>query len=58
MVEAQYLLRDHAMAMFLPLEVVGRIETLVDAFLLQYQKLAFASERNGELLWNNPSKFH
>ena len=54
----QNILRSHSEEVILPLSAAKQVEEHVDAFLTGYQQLAYEVERDGELLWNFPSKFH
>ena len=58
MLEVQRILHDTANELFVPLDECARIETLVDVFLLEYQKLAYATDMAKKWLWSNPAKFH
>ena len=58
MVVVQDHLHDHASDMFLPLDVCRDIMKHVDNFLVKYQECAFKAQEAGDLLFNNPTKFH
>ena len=58
MLEVQHILHDTSSEVFVPCDECDNIETLVDLFLVEYQKLAYAADMNSKWLWNNPSKFH
>ena len=58
LVETQDLLHAHSDLLILPRGIADRIRVCVDSFLVNYQKLAFQSECNGQMLWSCPSKFH
>ena len=53
MLEVQRILHDTANELFVPLDECARIETLVDVFLLEYQKLAYAADMDKKWLWSN-----
>ena len=58
LLEAQIVLQSHSKELILPLPAADQLERNMDAFLLQYQRLASKAERESEYLWNNPTKFH
>ena len=59
LVQAQDLLHSHRDEIFLPDDAVVQLQEHIDTFLVAYQGLAYRAESgDGELLWNNPSKFH
>ena len=58
LVETQDVLRDHKEYLILPSRVAKDILTRTKGFLLDYQKLAFEAEKNGECVWSMPTQFH
>ena len=58
LLEVQDILRDHAKDLIIPEDKVVRLQTVLDTFLLGYQRLAYEAEVSGAFLWSMPSKFH
>ena len=56
--EVQDILKAHSDCLFLPEGQVERLQSCIDDYLLGYQRLAASAEANGQMLWNNPTKFH
>lgn len=57
-VEAQNILHDFSSDLFLPKEVACQFQEHIQNVLLTYQRLAAAADASGDLLWNQPTKFH
>ena len=58
LVDWQDILSENSDHVLLPIGAVERLQRCTDDFLLRYQKLAYTAERQGLLLWSQPTKFH
>ena len=54
----QEILHDYRAEVMLPVSVANSFRKHVNLFLLTYQKLAADADASGDVLWNQPTKFH
>ena len=57
-VALQDILHESREELLMPAPVAAKFQRHVDELLVNYQKLAAAADQSGQLLWNQPTKWH
>ena len=56
--DLQGILHDFREEILLPVDAAASLRNNINSFLLTYQKLAAGADASGDVLWNQPTKFH